>query len=245
MAAVMLLAAGLAAPCSAQHVPAAPGGYEEPETDASDIPPTSRPTWRGAFEDSFRLLLIEHGTRVAFQSKTRNELGGPFFKDYVRSVRMPRTWEDGDHWLVNYVGHPIHGAASGYIWLDHEDGAHDPDIGWSREYWTSRARAFAWATGYSLQFEFGPFSEASVGNVGLRPNTTGWVDHVVTPVGALGFIVAEDALDRYFVRWLEKKTSNRVWRASVRMLANPSRTLSNTAQGRVPWHRPARPLQRH
>ena len=46
---------------------------------------------------------------------------------------------------------------------------------------------------YSFQFEFGPLSEASIGNVGLRPNTTGWVDHVITPVGALGFMVAEDA----------------------------------------------------
>ena len=93
-----------------------------------------------------------------------------------------------------------------------------------------------------MQFEFGPFSEASIGNVGLRPNTTGWVDHVVTPVGALGFMVAEDALDRHVIRWLERRADNRVWRASVRMLLNPSRTLSNTAQGRAPWHRPTRSL---
>lgn len=213
----------------------------EDEPDASDIPRTSS-TWRGALEDSLRLLLIEHGTRVAFQQKTRVELSGPFLKDYVRSARMPKTWEDGDSWAVNYVGHPIHGAASGYIWLDHEDGAHDPDLGWSTEYWASRGRAFAWAAGYSLQFEFGPLSEASIGNVGLRPDTTGWVDHVVTPVGALAFMVGEDALDRYFIKWFEKRTGNRVWRASIRMLFNPSRTLSNTAQGRTPWHRPARGL---
>ena len=189
-----------------------------------------------------RLLAIEHGIRVAFQHKTRAELAGPFFKDYLRSTKMRDTWGDGDGRAVNYVGHPIHGAASGYIWLDHEDGAHDPDIGWSREYWASRSRAFAWSTGYSLQFEFGPLSEASIGNVGLRPNTTGWVDHVVTPIGALGFIVAEDALDRYFIRWFESKTNNRVWRASIRMLVNPSRTLSNTAQGRTPWFRTTRSL---
>ena len=57
-----------------------------------------------------------------------------------------------------------------------------------------------WAAAYSLQFEFGPLSEASVGNVGMHPETTGWVDRVVTPVGAFGLIVAEDALDRWFVR---------------------------------------------
>src|SRR6186997_774273 len=50
---------------------------------------------------------------------------------------------------------------AGFIWLDHEDGAHDPKLGFSREYWASRSRAFAWATAYSIQFEFGPLSEAS------------------------------------------------------------------------------------
>jgi hypothetical protein len=112
---------------------------------------------------------------VAFQGKTRRELGGNFFGDYKRSLRIPETWDDGDGWAVNYVGHPIHGAASGFIWLDHEDGSHDPKLGFSKEYWASRGRATAWAAVYSVQFEFGPFSEASIGNVGLRPNTTGWL----------------------------------------------------------------------
>lgn len=58
-----------------------------------------------------------------------------------------------------------------------------------------------WSAAYSLQFEIGPLSEASIGNVGMRPETTGWVDDVVTPLGAFGLIVAEDALDRYFVQW--------------------------------------------
>jgi hypothetical protein len=210
--------------------------------DASELA-RAPSTLKGAIVDSFRLLILEHSTRIAFQQKTRRELGGPFFRDYVRSLRIPDTWEDGDSWGVNYVGHPIHGAASGFIWLDHEDGAHDPDLGFSKEYWTSRARATAWAAVYSFQFEFGPFSEASIGNVGLRPNTTGWVDHVVTPAGALAFMVAEDALDRYFVVKIESWTGNRLLRALARMVLNPSRTLSNTAQGRAPWSRPARPLR--
>ena len=74
----------------------------------------------GAFTDSLKLLLLEHGTRVAFQDKTRRELDGPFWADYRQSIRMPRRWEDTDAWWVNYIGHPIHGAAAGYIWFDHE-----------------------------------------------------------------------------------------------------------------------------
>jgi hypothetical protein len=77
------------------------------------------PTWKGAIADSFRLLMLEHAGRIAFQPKTRRELGGPFLRDYVRSVKVPDTWEDGDRWYVNYFGHPVHGGAAGFIWLDH------------------------------------------------------------------------------------------------------------------------------
>jgi hypothetical protein len=194
-----------------------------------------------AFGDSFKLLAMEHVIRISFQDKTRRELRGPFWGDYRRSVRVPAQWEDGDVWMVNYIGHPIHGAAAGYNWLQHgPDG--DIEIGGNPRYWSGRARAMAWAAAYSLQFEIGPLSEASIGNVGLRPDTTGWVDHVVTPVGALGLMVAEDALDRYFVKWVEAHTTNRVWRASLRLIFNPARTLSNAASGRAPWHRDGRTI---
>ena len=213
-----------------------------PTLDASELAPAPS-TWKGAIADSFRLLLLEHTTRIAFQKKTRRELGGPFFSDYIRSVRMPNTWGDGDGWRINYVGHPIHGAASGFIWLDHEDGAHDPKLGFSKEYWTSRTRATAWAAAYSFQFELGPLSEASIGNVGLRPNTAGWVDHVVTPAGALGFMILEDVVDRYLITRLESRTGNRLIRALLRSALNPSRALSNTAQARAPWSRAVRPIR--
>jgi hypothetical protein len=202
------------------------------------------PTWKGALTDSMRLLVLEHAGRIVFQPKTRRELGGPFVKDYVRSVRWPTTWGDGDRWPVNYVGHPVHGASAGFIWLDHEPGAHDPELGFSREYWASRARATAWAAVYSFQFEFGPMSEASIGNVGLNPNTTGWVDHIVTPAGALGFMVFEDAVDRYLITAVESWTGNRVLRATVRTVFNPSRSLSNLVQGRSLWFREHRTLRR-
>jgi hypothetical protein len=189
-----------------------------------------------------RLLMLEHGIRVGFQEKTRRELGGHFWHDYRRSVRMPRQWADTDSWWVNYIGHPIHGAAAGYIWLDHERVA-PKHISTDLRYWASRARATAWAASYSLQFEIGPLSEASIGNVGMRRETTGWVDHVITPVGAFGFLVAEDAVDRYLVKWAEQRLSNPVLRVIIRFAANPSRTLSNTASGKLPWHRPDRPLR--
>jgi len=194
-----------------------------------------------AIADSIRLLAIEHGTRIAFQEKTRRELSGPFFKDYVRSIRWPKQWEDTDPWWVNYIGHPIHGAAAGLIWIDH--GAQgDVPLG-DKRYWSSRGRATAYAAIYSLQFEIGPFSEASIGNVGMRPETTGWVDHVVTPAGAFAVLIVEDALDRYFIRWLERHVTNSTVRGIVRVLFSPARTMANTAQRKTPWHRADRPLR--
>jgi hypothetical protein len=194
-----------------------------------------------ATADSMKLLLIEHSIRIAFQEKTRRELGGPFWSDYRKSVRWPGQWGDSDAWWVNYIGHPIHGAAAGYLWLDHDRNA-PKMISRERRYWTTRAQALAWSALYSLQFEIGPISEASIGNVGMRPETTGWVDHVVTPVGAFGLIVSEDALDRYFVEWAERKIHNPLFRIPLRLAANPGRTLANAASGRMPWYRAGRPL---
>jgi len=235
-----LLALAGARPATAQTLDSLdpPAQYNE----TRNVEPAA-PAWKGAFADSIRLLILEHAARVAFQPKTRRELDGPFLRDYERSVRWPRTWGDGDSWRVNYAGHPIHGAAAGFIWLDHEDGSHNPELGFSKDYWTSRSRALAWAAGYSLQFEFGPLSEASIGNVGLNPATTGWVDHVVTPVGALGFMVIEDVLDRYLIVRIESWTNSLAIRAISRVLLNPSRSLSNTAQGRAPWSRAVRRLR--
>lgn len=203
--------------------------------------PTEHVDLTGVFVDSLKQLGIEHAIRIGTQAKTRRELDGPFWSDYRRSLRIPHTWEDGDAWWVNYLGHPIHGAAAGYSWLDHEPGA-PAEISLERRYWVTRSHALAWAAVYSTQFEFGPLSEASIGNVGLDPKTTGWVDHVTTPVGAFGLIIAEDALDRFFVRWAERRTGNRAWRASLRMLFNPARTMANVTSGKRPWYRPGRAI---
>lgn len=220
--------------------------------DKADVPPGWRtatladdepPEWRNAIADSIRLLAIQHALRMT-QAKTRAELGGPFFKDYQRSVRIPSSWSDGDGWVVNYVGHPVQGAASGFIWVANDPRSRRGHFGFNREYWTTRWRALAWSAGYSLQFELGPLSEASIGNVGLNPRTTGWTDHVITPIGGTALMVAEDAVDRFLVQWVERRTRQPVVRAVSRMLLNPSRSVANVAQGASPWHRDGRTVSR-
>ena len=136
----------------------------------------------------------------------------------------------------------MHGAAAGYIWLDHDPRGTRDEFGLSPRYWSSRWRSVAWSAAYSVQFEIGPLSEASIGNVGMKPETTGWVDYVVTPAGGLAILVAEDALDRFLVRWAEARTRNRFYRASLRMLFGPARALANVATNKPPWQRSGRSL---
>lgn len=220
--------------------PAAAAAQEEHPLTVGSLDDRDGVNVLGVVTDSLKLLMIEHGTRIAFQEKTRRELGGNFWRDYRKSVRVPGQWGDTDAWWVNYIGHPVHGAAAGYIWLDHDPNA--PSGGFGRGYWTSRASAMAWAASYSLQFEVGPLSEASIGNVGMRPETTGWVDHIVTPTGAFGLLVAEDALDRYVVRFVEGRVRNSFARGALRVALNPGRALANASGGRMPWYRADRSL---
>jgi len=197
---------------------------------------------KAAMVDSLKLLGMEHAARITFQEKTRRQLGGDFWADYRRSVRWPAQWQDGDAWLVNYIGHPIQGAAVGYIWTDHDPRSTRDQFGLSAGYWASRWRSVAWSAAYSVQFEIGPISEASIGNVGMNPKTTGWVDYVVTPTGGLAIMLAEDALDRFLVRWVESRTRNRFYRASMRMMFGPARALANAASSKAPWERNGRAL---
>ena len=60
-----------------------------PTAGAQEVSP--RTNIKGALEDSIRLLMIEHAVRIGTQEKTRQMLGGPFFDDYHRSVRLPPT----------------------------------------------------------------------------------------------------------------------------------------------------------
>ncbi len=199
--------------------------------------------WKGAFVDSFRMLMFQHLWRVSLQEKTRRELGGNFFVDYRRSVRVPPQWSDGDSWVTSYVGHPIQGATTGFIWLENSGEAPVP-FGGTKAYMGSRLRAMVWALAWSVQWKIGPVSEASIGNVGLNPKTIGWSDEVTTPVAGWLIILGEDAMDRFAVTKLEHHIGSPVVNATLRMLLNPTRSLANIAGLRAPWFREGRPLGR-
>ena len=93
-----------------------------------------------------------------------------------------------------------------------------------------------------MQFEIGPLSEASIGNVGMNPATTAWTDYVMTPAGGVVWMAGEDALDRFVIRKLEGRIGSPYLRAPIRMALNPARSAANVAAMRLPWHRDGRPL---
>jgi len=197
--------------------------------------------WKSALRQAGTFLAIQHSFRLATEPGTRAELRGPFLSDYLGSIKGVRGWDDGDPFLVNYIGHPFQGAVTGFIQVQNDPGYRRAQFGASRFYWQSRLRATLFAAAYRTQFEIGPVSEASVGNLGKEGvGGAGTVDLVVTPVGGLGMMVVEDALDRFVVRRIERATSNRVVRIMVRGILNPNRSFANLMRFQVPWYRDTR-----
>ena len=198
--------------------------------------------WKPALLQSMFFLGIEHGFRLT-QEKTRAELKGPFFADYSRSIRgNTRGWSDGDSIFTSYVGHPMQGAVAGFIQIHNDPVGKGLQIGGTASYWKSRLKATAWSAAYSTQFEIGPISEGTIGNVGKKEGTGGLVDLVVTPTGGFGWILAEDALDRYVIRKREQGTASLGRRRFYRMVLNPTRTFTNLVRMKKPWHRDDRSI---
>jgi hypothetical protein len=198
--------------------------------------------WKWALLESFNFLALEQGDRV-MQKGTRKVMGGPFFTDWGKSVKNVHGWGDGDPFITNYIAHPMQGAVSGFIQIRNDPRGRDVQFGRSKQYWYSRLRALAWSAGYSVQFEIGPISEATIGHVGLISGTAGFVDFVMTPLGGFGMMILEDVLNRYILKRLVAGTDNPFKLTLYRTFFNPSRTMATAMAGRFPWD-PQRPKLR-
>ena len=197
--------------------------------------------WKPALEQSMLFLGIQHGFRL-FQAKTQRELDGPFFRDWGNSVKNLRGWRDGDNTFINYVGHPMQGAATGRIFVNNSDKSKKLVFSSSKDYWTSRMKAMAWSAVWSTQFELGPISEATIGNVGVHDNygrsSMAWVDLVITPSVGTGVLISEDMIDRYILKnWLEKKLTSRTRIKVYRTFFTPITSFVNVLGGKKPWKR--------
>jgi hypothetical protein len=195
--------------------------------------------WNSAIRQSMLFLGIQHSVRFT-QKKTIEELKGPFFGDYIKSLQGIQGWGDGDGSVTNYLGHPAMGAVTGFIYIQNSPKAKKLELGLNRKYWNSRLKAMAWSAAYSTQFEIGLISEATIGNVGKKRGTGGYVDFFVTPTLGTAGVVIEDTVDSFFVRKIERHISNQHVIRFVRMIFNPTRTFANVLRFQKPWHRDGR-----
>jgi hypothetical protein len=196
--------------------------------------------WRPLLRQSLFFLGIQHGFRLATEPGTREGLKGPFLHGWYDSLSNLHGWADGDPFLVNYVGHPLQGSVTGYIWVHNDPKFRATEIGKSAQYWKSRLRATAFSWAYSTQFEIGPLSEASLGKIQNSYPQQGFVDHVATPATGALWMIAEDAIDRFLIRRIEDRVPAPWVRALARSGLNPSRTFANALRLKQPWYRDTR-----
>ena len=234
---------------------------DQPLTDQSDddFNAGERYHWGGLLAQSLFFNVIENSFRSASDDQIRTLLAHkPFWHDYVASIHQfnMRRWNDGDDFLVNYVGHPMQGAVAGFIEIQNDPSSREQEISATRAYWMSRFKAFLWATAYSTHSEISPLGEAGIGNEGgwtyplhcrtrcTEPgtykkytNNTGWVDFIITPtVGSL-WLIAEDTLDRFVSDRVQGGNRSRILPKILRGGLNPSRTMANALRLKAPWYR--------
>jgi hypothetical protein len=219
---------------------------EPPTVDSQDPsranPPASGNAvdWRAIVRQSAFFTGIQHGFRLATEPGTRAGLKGPFWSGYADSVGNLHGWGDGDQFYVNYVGHPIQGAVSGFIYIQNDPQAKQLRFSRDPRYWRTRLKAMGAAWAYSTWFEIGPVSEASIGKIQSRRPQQGFVDHAVTPIVGTGWLIAEDFLDEKVILPFERRFENQWARMMVRGWLNPSRSFSNILRLKVPWYRDSR-----
>lgn len=74
--------------------------------------------WKGLLMQSLEFNLMENGFRLASDDTMRFQLmHKPFWHDYVASIKQFNMgrWNDGDNFLVNYVGHPLQGSVGAFL----------------------------------------------------------------------------------------------------------------------------------
>jgi hypothetical protein len=212
-----------------------PAAIWSPRQDGSGI------DWKGVINGSLLFLGVEHGYRLATEPGTREGLKGPYLRNYLDAITNLHGWGDGDPFYVNYIGHPMQGAVAAYIWAQNDRDYRTATFGSDRRYWKSRLRAAAFAFVYSSQIEVGPVSEASIGAIQKYYPQQGFVDHVITPIVGTGWMLSEDALDKFVITPLERRYRNPWLLMAVRGGLNPSRSFANAMRLKVPWARDDRP----
>jgi hypothetical protein len=214
---------------------------EKPKEEASTKTPATRPKFNmtGALGQATVFLFVQQGERIWTQEWVREELRqGPFKADWFASVKSIKTFDDGDGFLQDGLGHSLMGGVAAFIFDNNYDPTHTIEFGMNVEYFKAKLKAMGFVALYSVAFEVGPVSEASIGNLGLRHGRNGYIDDVVTPLSGVAWSVMEDAVRHYYLDPLREhnpKLAN-----ALTLAFNPAHSLANAMAFRYPWRFPSR-----
>jgi len=177
---------------------------------------------------------------------------GKWLDRYFNSVTGYKytVWNDGNPFLDDYVGHPLMGDITNFIWIQNDPKGMTLEFSNTHAYWSSRLRALAFSAAYSTEWKLGPVGESGVGHNGDHEsgdngrvrNETGFVSLVTTPFGGTLWTVSEDVLDKKVVRHLENFSRNPFMLMAYSFLT-PGRTTGNLLRFRPPWYRDSRTVK--
>jgi len=183
--------------------------------------------WRPVLSESLLFLTAQHLARFT-EDRTAKRLGGPFLKDWFDSVHSLNRFGDGGKITTNWVAHPMMGSVTTHIL-----GQNDPEylankIGSGNGYWRAKGKQFLFATAYSIQFEIGPLSESSLGNI-HQASIDLWLTSTLGTVWSVG----EDLAAQRVLRPLRAK--HPIWANTLTVLLNPTRAFANVMAFKRPW----------
>jgi hypothetical protein len=221
--------------------------------------PSSGIQWGPLLREWWLNLMIEHTERIVQESKTRDQLSGPFFRGWIKTVSMYRfdRWDDNDKFVTSYLGHPTQGAIVAAIFWQNNDHVRFSDQDFhSAAYRKALLQTFAFVTVDAVQWKLGPLSEASIGHVGLPARwwdrdckalnircepRTGMNDLVLNEVGGTVMTIGFQWLDKHVQKGIERRTRSRALIDTTRILMNPPQSIANIVRFRRPWLRDNRP----
>jgi hypothetical protein len=235
----LTIAAAAAAPAVAQELeqPDAPGivqgiavGPSAGNALAAQSPADHRDrgiNWRPVLSESLLFLTAQHLARFT-EHKTATRLGGPFLNDWFDSVRSLNRFSDGGRITTNWVAHPMMGSVAAHILGQNDPEYLENKVGSGDAYWRAKGKQFLFATVYSVQFEIGPLSESSLGNI----HQAG-IDFVLTSSLGTVWSVGEDLAAQHVLRPM--RATHPKWANTLTVLLNPTRAFANIMAFKRPW----------
>ncbi len=210
-----------------------------------------RVSWPRVLASSLFFLSAQTGGNVGMDDDARYHLlhhTDGFWGDYVTTLQRYRwsRWNDDDPFGVDYVGHPLMGAITNFVYIQNDPKQRALDFENTRRYWMGRLRATAYSAAYSAQWKIGPISESADGNIGIKTyysdklgrytNETGMVDFFVTPAGGILWNIGEDVIDKKLFRRVTHNVRNR-WLLDAASMMTPAKCAANILRFRAPYYR--------